>query len=188
MCLLRGKSGERVVHSLRRLRYPKSPCGRDRDGYYVQERFGTPRQRENQGHADLQGVRLGSQGYFHPFMERAHAFGYLVAYADEGALRRKLDPLVGHGRVGQRNGYHKAPQRGRPERRRLADPDGHPPEPVPPHPSIEEDGAYTWGQGDLRDGLRLLPQRGGSRRGEREPVGQRPLRTCPVADDLPERQ
>src|SRR5215211_1556671 len=97
-------------------------------------------------------------------MERARAFRHLVADGDEGTLGRELDPLVGHGRVGQRDGYHKAPQRGRPESWRLACTGRHPPEhrspvrrrlSVSPHPSFEEDGAYTEGQGDLRDSLQL---------------------------------
>src|SRR5829696_5849580 len=130
-------------------------------------------------------------------MERARAFRHLVADGDEGTLGWELDPLVGHGRVGQRGGYHKAPQRRRPESWRLAGTDGHSPEhrspvrrrlSVSPHPTFEEDGAYTKSRGDLRDSLQLLPQRGCTRRGEREPVGQRPLCACPVADDLPERR
>src|SRR5215218_6442800 len=130
-------------------------------------------------------------------MERAHAFRYLVAAEDEGTLGRELDPLVGHGCVGQRGGYHKAPQCGRPESWRLACTNGHPPEhrsplrrrlSVSPHPTFEEEGAYTEDQGDLRDSLQLLPQRGSSRWGERDSVGQRPLCACPVADDLPERR
>jgi hypothetical protein len=36
MCLWRGKSGERVLHSLRRLRYSQSLRGRDREGDYFE--------------------------------------------------------------------------------------------------------------------------------------------------------
>src|SRR5215211_1274608 len=59
---------------------------------------------------------------------------------------------------------------------------------VSPHPSFYGGVAHTEGQGDLRDSLQLLPQWGCSRRGEREPVGQRPICACPVADDVLERR